>query len=137
MGKRDRVTYEEKVKEKKHLHKKTVYVLEFMFKDLLVEDKKNIRNIVTNSKVAVPDVSQAVVHKLLDGESSYHLYDIRKSVIEYKKLTKEQKRKAKNYKNIFLGKNVCILETNASNNISDDMNQGKNRFFLKFFLLKS
>ena len=131
---KSRITFEQQVQEKKKLSQKIVYVLELSFNELSIEERNNISNNVTYAKKPVPDISSVIIGMLLDPEKSFHLHDIRKSVYEYNKLTEEQKGNARNYKNIFLGKNVYILETNASMNIVDNMNNGKNRFFVKFYL---
>lgn len=129
------VTWEQEMDNKKHLSHKVVYVLEFRFNDLTKEEINEISRLANNSKKPVPDLSAGVIDKLMNQETGYHIYDIRKSVLLYEKLTPMQRSGTRNVKNSFLGKDAYILETNASNNIVADMQIGQNRFFVKFYIM--
>jgi len=132
-----RITVEQTVRDYPKLSHKVVYVLEFSFNELTKEDTMNIGSAFERSRKPVPDLSSVIIDKMLDPETRYHIKDIRKSVLEYNKLSTQQKSATRNLKRTVFGTDAYILEVNSSNNIMNEMSQGNNLFFVKFYIESS
>jgi len=116
------------------LRKGVVYVLEMTINELNDTDREGIKIILMDGNKPVPDFSSVIVKKFGTTDAKIYVHDVRRSVIDYNKLTIEDKQGAYMVNGVVEGVSINILEINPSYGEINDVHGGKHLYFTKFYI---